>query len=239
MSPMQQRQTPVVISLGGSMLYLKDDGIDVDYMRAFEAMVLELRKSVPHLAIVVGGGRLASEYATKARAQTKSEFFADRAAIKATRENAAILIRELNGKACPKPFISPDEAAAAVEAGTIAVGGGFLEGLTTDACSVIVAERIGAKTVVNVSHVDGVYDSDPRDNPSARKFDSMTHAQLVELAVRSDDRLARTNFVFDLIACKLAQRSNITLQFVKGSDLSQVRAAILGGKHDGTVVKKA
>ncbi len=228
----------VVISLGGSMLYLKDDGIDVPYMQAFEKMVLELREKVPHIAIVVGGGRLASEYATKARAETGSEFFADRAAIKATRENAAILIRELNGKAAPTPFTTPDEAAAAIEAGQIAVGGGFLEGLTTDACSVIVAERIGAKTVINVSHVDGVYDSDPRKNPNARKFQTMAHGQLVELAVRSDDRLARTNFVFDLIACKLAQRSDITLQFVKGSDLSQVRAAILGEKHDGTVVKK-
>lgn len=228
---------PVVISLGGSMLFKQDDSIDFAYLRSFKEIVLDALARDPAVAVVVGGGKRASEYAQKARAATGSEFFADREAIKATRENAALLIKEMGVKAFSRVVTSPDEAAAVLEKDLVPICGGFLEGITTDACSVLVAERVGASAVVNVSHADGVYDKDPRGHADAKKFKSMKHAELSNLAYHHDNRLARTNFVFDLVACKLAQRSNITIHFVSGADFKQVEAAILGKAHDGTVVK--
>lgn len=219
------------------MLFKPDGGFDYDYLRAFKNIVLDALARDPPLAVVVGSGKRGTDYAREARASTGSEFFADRAGIKATRENAELLIKEIGAKAFPHVVTAPDEAAEALEKNFVPVAGGLLEGLTTDACSVLVAERVGAQSVVNVSHADGVYDSDPRSNPRAKKFKTMTHNQLSELAYRHDHRLARTNFVFDLIACKLAKRSNIPLHFVSGSDLNQVENAILGKEHDGTVVK--
>ncbi len=210
--------------------------IDSAYLRNFKKIILDALERDPPVAVVVGGGKRASEYAQAALASTGSEFFADREAIKATRENAALLVKEIGGRAFPKVISSPDEAAEALSKNLVPVAGGFLEGITTDACSVLVAERVGASAVVNVSHAAGVYDKDPRTHGDAKKFKSMTHNELSELAYRHDHRLARTNFVFDLVACKLAQRSNITVHFVSGSDLKQVEAAVLGKAHDGTVV---
>ncbi len=219
------------------MLFKADGQVDSAYLRSFKEVILDALVRDPPVVVVVGGGKRASEYAQKARAATHSEFFADREAIKATRENAALLVKEIGKRAYPRVVMEPDEAAEALEKNLVPVSGGFLEGITTDACSVIVAERVGASSVVNVSHAAGVYDKDPREHEDAKKFRTMTHNELSELAYRHDHRLARTNFVFDLVACKLAQRSNITVHFVSGTDLSQVEAAIFGKPHGGTVVK--
>jgi uridylate kinase len=81
-----------------------------------------------------------------------------------------------------------------------------------------------------------VYDSDPRKNPGAKKFQKMTYEELIALATSSDKRMAGTNFVFDMLACKLIARSKIETHFVSNKDMNQIESAIEGRKHGGTVV---
>ena len=211
--------------------------VDFSYLKNFCNLIKKMHAEGEKLVIVVGGGALAKKYAQEARDSTHSEFFADRNAIKATRENALFVLAELGPLAFSQVCQTPDDCALALKAKKVAVAGGFLEGITTDACAVIVAERTSARHVLNVSIVDGVFDSDPRKNPQAKRFSAMTHAQLLDIAVRDDDRRARANFIFDLIACKLAARSNITLHFVGGTNLVEVEKALRAEPHGGTVVK--
>ncbi len=237
-TPFQQHPEAIVISLGGSMLFKQGTTrVDEEYAQKFASLAEKFASQGKKLVIVVGGGMRAKKAADKARAATQSEFFADREAIKATRKNAKVLQKLLGERAFKKLIKTPDDAALALESGKIGFGGGMLEGLTTDACAVLCAERIGATQVFNVSNVEGVFDSDPRTNPAAKKFSQMSHAQLIELAALGDDRKARANFVFDLIACKIAARSNIAVHFVNGRDLQQVEKALQGEAHSGTVVK--
>ena len=236
----QKHPDALVISLGGSMLFRQGTTkVDEEYAGKFASLVQGFASKGKKLIVIIGGGMRAKKAAGKARSLTRSEFFADREAIKATRKNAKVLQKLLGEQAFKKLIKSPDDAALALESGKIGVGGGFLEGLTTDACSVLCAERVGASTVFNVSNVQGVYDSDPKTNPAAKKFSEMTHSQLVELAAVSDSRAAKGGgaFVFDLIACKLSARSNITVHFVNGKDLQQVERALSGQSHQGTVVR--
>jgi uridylate kinase len=130
-----------------------------------------------------------------------------------------------------------DQAFNALRNNLIPLSGGMLEGLTTDAISVLLAERLEASHVVNISNVDAVYSADPKVDPKAKRFTEMTHAELVDLAAKGDSRKARTNFVFDLVATKIAARSNIEIHFVAGKNLDGVKAAILRQKHAGTVVR--
>ena len=213
----------LVVSFGGSLLY-NGEKINREYVEA----VAPLLKGK---AVVVGGGILAKKYAEKARKETKNEFFADRAAIRATRINAAVVAAELGEKVC----LSFDDAAFVASRGGTPVMGGMMEGLTTDSISVLLAERLGAKRVVNLSRVAGIYDRDPKEK-GARLFKRLTHKQLIALANKFDERKARTNFPFDLIACKLAARSKIRVDFADGRELRNVRDA-LSGKKAGTTVK--
>jgi len=221
----------VVISLGGSLVNT-DEGVD----REFLEKIKEILSGMDYrFGIVTGGGFKAREYAKKVREKGGNEFEADEAAIKATKENAAEVIKALGDIANQKVLETFDEARKAKE--KVIVMGGLLPGITTDTDSVLLAECLNSKRLVNISNVDAIYDSDPKKNENAKKFSEMGYNELIDLAVESDKRKAGTHFVFDLLACKLIARSKIETHFVTGKDLEDVKNAIEGKKHKGTVVK--
>ena len=224
----------VVLSVGGSLL---NDGRP-NLMMA-EKLADVMKESGLSLGTVCGGGKQAREAAGIAREKTKSEFDADVAGIAVTHLNAECLREALGGsKAGAGTHIFTDfmMARQAVGKQKYIVMGGTIPGITTDADSALLAEAIGAKRLVNVSNT-AIYDSDPRSNPNAKKYDTLSYEQLIALANRSDQRKAGTHFVFDMLACSLIARSGIETHFVDGRDAGQLRAAILGQKHAGTVVR--
>lgn len=222
----------VVISLGGSLIN-GTGSIDRAFLKEFREIVL---KSGEEIGIVAGGGKVAREYASAAREFCGNNYVADEVAVAGTRLNAALVASLLRGAAHPKVFTDFTKAAAAIGKYKIVVMGGTIPGITTDTDSVLLAEAVGAKRIVNLSNVEGVYDSDPKANPNAKKLGRITHAQLLEMAQRADQRMPGTNFVFDVIACKLAKRSGIELHFVDGKNIKELGNAIKGKKHSGTVV---
>lgn len=223
----------VVISLGGGMM--NPDGIpDVSLIKNICSMLADSKHD---FGIVTGGGKIARIYADAARQLGANEFEADEVAIITTKQNAKLLITALGELAYPKVIEDFDSAAQAAFEKKVVVMGGTIPGITTDSDSVLLAEKLHAKRLVNISNVDAIYDSNPRTNPKAKKFDKLTYEGLIQLAVSSDKRMAGQNFVFDILACKLAARSKIELHFVSGKNISDVENAIEGKKHSGTVVK--
>jgi uridylate kinase len=201
----------IVVSLGGSTLY-REGKIDAAFVLRVAKIFKNFASQGNRLVVVVGGGILAKKAADSARERGFNDYYADKAAIDATRENAAVLLKTL-GNSAVGVVTHIDDAMPFLERGKIVVSGGMHPGLTTDSTSVLFAEAIGADSVVNVSNIDGLYDSDPKTNSKAKRFDKLSHQQLVDLAIKFDDRRARANFVFDIVACKLAARSKIKVFF--------------------------
>ncbi len=222
----------VVLSVGGSLL---NDGKPNAEMAKKLASAIQ-SAGVP-CGIVCGGGQQARKRAQSARKKTGSEFEADLAGIKITYKNADALREALGPEAGSKVFKDFKHAKKAATSQKYIIMGGTIPGITTDADSALLAESLGAKRLVNVSNT-AIYDSDPKTNQSAKKFDQMTYAQLISLAQKSDARMAGTHFVFDLLACSLIARSKIETHFIDGRDAGQLKAAILGEPHNGTVVRE-
>jgi uridylate kinase len=62
---------------------------------------------------------------------------------------------------------------------------------TTDTAAALRAIELGAEVLLMAKNrVDGVYDSDPRENPNARKFDHLTYIEALNLGVRVMDSTA-------------------------------------------------
>jgi uridylate kinase len=219
---------PVAISLGGSLVYA--DRPRTEYIKG---LVAALRGAGAQLAIVVGGGRLARRRIEELGSSNKYE--QDLAAIGATYENAQEVAKLFPGSVLIQQDI--EKCARALSEGRTPITGGVLPGLTTDSVAALLAERIGAERLVNLSNVDGIYDSDPKTNPKARKYPTLTHEALVELAAAHDRRNPRENFIVDIFATKILCRSNIEAHFVNGNDLAAVKSAVLGRPHCGTVVR--
>ncbi|MEM4625878.1 MAG: UMP kinase [Candidatus Bilamarchaeaceae archaeon] len=221
----------VVLSIGGSCIN-PDGKPDTKFIKEFCEII---RNSKDKIGIVVGGGRAAREYAEGARQLGASEFDADDIAIISTRQNAMLLLVGLGKDAYPVVLTDFANAKKAATTSRIIVMGGTIPGITTDTDAVLLAEAIGAKKIINVSNVSGIYDSDPKKNPNAKKYEKMTYDELITLANNSDKRMAGTNFVFDMLACKLLLRSKIEAHFV-GKDIKEIEKALNNKKHNGTVV---
>ena len=197
-------------------------GFDEAFVKAF---IRVFKKHVKRGALVVGGGRVSREYVSIARSLFSSDFIADELAIHITRANALLFSYALR-----KPLIYyPAEARDR----DIVVSGGFLPGLTTDACSVLVAEAMGIKKLINISNVDAIY-TDLPSKKNAKPIKKLSISELRKLAEKFDKRKAGTNFVFDKIAIDLAERSLKEIHFV-GKNIAEIEKAIKGKKHSGTV----
>jgi len=222
---------PVVLSIGGSCIN-PDGNPDVKFIRDISNLI---KKSDERFGILVGGGSVARVYAKAARELGASEFDADEIAIMSTRQNAMLLLQAMRDFAYPVVFKDFEEARKAFFSSRVVIMGGTIPGITTDTDAVLLAEAIGAKKLINISNVSGIYDSDPKKNPNAKKFDKMSYEELANLAAASDKRMAGTNFVFDMLACRLLSRSKIEAHFIS-KDMREIENAIKGKRHNGTVV---
>ena len=222
----------VVLSLGGSLV--NPGKPDVAYV---SSIIRVLRATKHRFGIVVGGGRLARQWADAARKKGGNEFEADEAAIKATKKNAQTVIDVINREVNSTPCETFEEARRQAKKHRFVVMGGTIPGITTDSDAVLLAECLGATRVLNLSNIDGVYSDNPVRNHDAKKFSRMGYAQMIDLAGKNDMRKAGTHFVFDFLACKLIARSKIEAHFVHGKNLLDVRKAVEGKQHGGTVVK--
>ena len=224
----------VVLSVGGSLINPVEP--DLKFLKELSKLLIKL-KSQYRLALVCGGGKPARTYLQAVRELTKNEFLADEIAIMATRQNASLLIAALQNEAYPTVVSNFSQAANALLSNKIVVMGGTIPGITTDTDAALLAEKIGAKRLVNLSNVDAIYSSDPKKDKHAKKLSRLSFEELAELAFKYDKREAGTHFIFDLVACKIIERANIETHFVYGRDLKEVEKAIKGEKHSGTVVK--
>ncbi|MGB9177229.1 MAG: UMP kinase [Methanoregula sp.] len=224
----------VVISLGGSILIpaLEDHTLK-EYVPVLKKIAKQHR-----LFVVVGGGGEARRYISIMRDLGIDEGTSDEIGILITRLNATMLIAALGEDAYPKVAESHAEAKKFAESGKIIVMGGITPGQTTDAVAAVLAERVGASVFINATSVDGIYSTDPRKDPDATRFDTMTPQKLLEI-VSGTALGAGSNNVLDIVAARVVERSHIPLVVLDGRDPKNLLNAILKGRYRGTVVSES
>lgn len=96
---------------------------------------------------------------------------------------------------------------------------------STDTAAALRAMEIGADVLIKATKVDGVYDSDPQQNPDAIKFDKLSYI----------DVLNRRLNVMDSTAISLCMDNEMPILVLNLWDEAALRAA-LHGEHIGTIV---
>ena len=223
----------VVISIGGSVLVPHEN--DADYLKAL-ALLLKRVSQKHKLYIVTGGGRIARYYIKTGRGLGADEHFLDELGIYVTRLNAKVLAKALGDLANPEPAKDFEGALEAGKNFQIVIMGGTVSGHTTDAVSAMLAEKVRAMRLVNATSVDGVYDSDPNKNSEAKKFNRMSHAQLLEITSKSEG-IAGPTVIFDPKGSDIIAKAKIPLYVCHGRDLKALENAVLGKEFEGTIVE--
>lgn len=225
------------------LLKLSGEALAGDKKTGFdEATVLDVARQVKEvlvkgkqIAVVIGGGNFwrgrTSEHMDRVKADQIGTLATVMNCIYASEmfRSVGIKTRIMTPFACGNmtELFTKDEAIDALEAGEVIffAGGIGHPYFSTDMATVLMAIEIEADVILAAKAIDGVYDSDPKTNPNAKKYDSMKLKDIV------DQKLG----VIDLAAAVLAMENKMPMMlFGLNSENSIVNA--LTGNFTGTYV---
>ncbi|MGD7651917.1 MAG: UMP kinase [Verrucomicrobiales bacterium] len=193
-----------ILKLSGEALRGKDskDNISPEIV---DRIAREIREAVDtglELGIVVGGGNFWRGASASARGMDRAT--ADYVGMLATVMNALALegALEHHGVSCSvqsaiemknvaETFIRR-KAQSQLDSGKVVI---FAAGtgspfFSTDTTSALRASEMGADVILKATQVDGVYDSDPRKNPDAKRYETVTFHECISQRLNVMDATA-------------------------------------------------
>jgi uridylate kinase len=222
----------VVISLGGSLVVPKE-GIDVEFLREFRALVYREIKNGKRFIIVVGGGRTARQYQDAAnKLVSLADEDVDWIGIHATRLNGHLLRSVFRDVALHR--VVKDPTKRLVWNRPVLIAAGWKPGWSTDYVAVRLAKRHGSNLVINLSNVDGVCDKDPRTNKDAVCLSRISWKAFRRMVGNTWNPGA--NVPFDPIASRFADQHGMTVA-VAGRSMKNVARLLAGKSFEGTTIE--
>ncbi len=225
----------IVLKISGEAL--KDnETVSNNKLKMIYETINILKSDNHHIAIVIGGGNL---FRGREHEEMNS-VTADTIGMLASVMNALYLHDYLESKSTPSivvtPFNFPDlvpnytneEIMNLSNDHIIIFGGGIgKSGYSTDSGVVLASDKIKADLIIKMTNVDGVYDSDPRKNPNAHKYTTLTYDEVINNNLQVMD----LNAVLD---CKEKKRQIIVMNFQEYFKILD----ILKGESIGTIIKE-
>ena len=195
-----------LLKLSGEALQSeRGSGVDSATLRYLAGQIKGATELDVQLAVVVGGGNIWR--GAKAQEAGMDRATADYAGMLATVINALSLQDALERMgvvtrtqtAIPiasvaEPYIRR-RAMRHLEKGRVVIfaGGTGNPFMTTDTAAALRAIEVNAEVLLmGKNEVDGVYDADPRSTPGARKFDTISHLEAINLRLQVMDSTALT-----------------------------------------------
>jgi uridylate kinase len=89
---------------------------------------------------------------------------------------------------------------------------------TTDTGAALRAAELSCDAVMKATHVDGIYTADPKKDPTAKRYDRLSH----------DEAIARKLQVMDTAAFALARDNGIPIVVFSVDEPGAIPSALLG-----------
>ncbi len=176
--------------------------ISPEAVRDMAAQILEVRDMGVQVVLVVGGGNIFRGLSASKRGIERAT--GDYMGMLATVINALALQDALEKIGVPtrvqsaismaqvaEPFIRR-RAVRHLEKGRVVIFGGGTGNpyFSTDTTAALRANEIGAEVVLKATKVDGIYDSDPKQNPKAKRFSQIRYTEALQRRLKVMDSTA-------------------------------------------------
>ena len=233
---MEAKYKRVILKISGEALSTPGENIDFDIVGIVAKQVAEISDMGVEVCIIVGGGNIWRGRQGK----HMDRVTADHMGMLATVINSLAIqdALEAMGKQVrlqtaiemikiAEPFIRR-KAVRHLEKGRIVI---FACGtgnpyFTTDTATALRAAEMEADLILLAKNVDGVYDSDPKKNPDAKKFDEISYLEVISRGLQAMDTTAVT----------LCMENNIPILAFGLSEKESIKRAVLGEKM-GTLIR--
>jgi uridylate kinase len=228
---MQEKET-IIISLGGAIVV--PDLPNPEFISAFKSIILNWVGKDKKFVIIVGGGKTCRRYneaLSKVIEATNEDL--DWMGIYSTQLNAQLVRLSFGNEAANQIVINPNDVKNFTD--NIIIGSGWQPGCSTDTDAVLVAKELNAKKIINLSNIDYVYDSDPKTNKTAKKFENLTWKEYRSFI--SSKWTPGSNTPFDPIASEMAEKEGMEVAFMSGHNLEGLNSYLNGESFTGTTIK--
>jgi uridylate kinase len=236
--PASMRFKRVVVKLSGEALQgTSPHGLDAGTLARIAKDLATASENGHEVAVVVGGGNF---FRGIKGAETGIERArADSIGMLATVMNGLALEQAVEGQGRPARCLSAVPMPSVCESFSrraalhhlakgrvvIAAGGTGNPFFTTDTGAVLRAAELSADAVLKATQVDGVYTADPKRDPSARRYERLTH----------DEAIAQNLAVMDTAAFALARENRIPIIVFSIGEPCAI-AGVLAGHGRSTLV---
>lgn len=223
----------IVMSVGGSLIV--PGNIDTEFLSTLKTFIDTQTAIGRRFIIIAGGGRTARNYQEAAAAVSDlTTDDLDWMGIHATRLNGHLLRTIFRDIAYRVMITNPDEVLDIPTKEKVIIAAGYRPGCSTDLRAIQIAERVGAKKVINLSNIDYVYTDDPRSNPAAQKIETISWADFRKLIPTDWD--PGLSSPFDPIAAKEAEAKNIEVAIINGNRPEALTDYLQGMEFVGTKI---
>ena len=202
-SAKKARFSRVLLKLSGESLGDPNGvGIAPEAVHHMAAEILEVRELGVEVVVVVGGGNIFRGVSGSERGIERAT--GDYMGMLATIINALALQDALEKLGVPTRVQSAITMAQVAESfirrravrhlekGRVVIFGGGTGNpfFSTDTAAALRANEIGAEVILKATKVDGIYDSDPKKNPAAKRFSQITYLDALQRQLKVMDSTA-------------------------------------------------
>ncbi|MGB0545553.1 MAG: UMP kinase [Candidatus Pseudothioglobus sp.] len=231
----------ILLKLSGEALSSDSQNIASDMLKKVVSIVQSALDLGVEIAIVIGGGNLYRGASLSAEGMNK--ITGDHIGMLATVMNALALSDAFERNKIPSMVMSGfsigggvcepfnhTKAKSELSKGKVVIfsAGTGSPCFTTDTAAALRAVEIGADIVFKATKVDGIYSSDPMEDSSAIKFDSLTFDSAIEQNIK----------VMDTAAFALCRDNNIKICVFSMFEDNYALANIIKGHAIGTTVSQ-
>lgn len=230
----------VVLKISGEALAgAKGNGIDSETVGQISEQIKSLRDMGVEVSLVVGGGNFWRGATATTMDRTTSDYMGmlgtviNALALQDSLENIGVDTRvqtAIEMRQIAEPYIRR-KAVRHLEKGRVVIfaAGSGNPYFSTDTAAALRAAEIEAEVILLAKKgVDGVYDSDPKVNKDAKKFDNLEYIDVLNLKLE----------IMDTTAASLCMDNKIPL-IVFGIDNPDNIVNVVVGKTIGTHIKEA
>ena len=216
----------------------RDFGMDAGTLKFISCQIKSIVDLGVEVGVVVGGGNIwrGADYEQTGMDRSTADSagmlatIMNALALQDALENVGVTVRTQSAIAMPsvaEPYIRR-RAIRHLQKGRVVIfaGGTGNPYMTTDTAAALRALEIGANVLVMAKNgIDGVYDSDPRHNVTAKKYENLSHHQALSQRLEALDSTA-------LSLCMDNSLPIVVFDIFKSGNL----ALIISGEHVGTLI---
>ncbi len=231
MAKSKKENTPIVISVGGSLIV--PEQIDTDFIRNFKAIIDREVALGKRFIIICGGGRTARNYQHSGQKVTGLRAMdIDWLGIHATRLNAQLIKTIFLPKVEEVVVHNPNDKIVFKK--PILIAAGWKPGWSTDYDAVLLAKKFKATKVINLSNIDYDCNKDPKKFADAKPMLNISWKEFRKIIPKKWD--PGLNSPFDPIASREAQKNKIQVAVISGENLDQLNNFIYDKNFEGTLI---